>query len=252
MFSQPAACWGETSVSSWSADVRKTKTNFLSHLAGEPGLVKGPVRRNERGVAQERHRQLGCYGDLKIQSRRKECYEILRINELPSLWFRYQLREPSGGGSGGVVVSHQQHLLKVLVSGRAGLSGPGQVLALETAQKNRISQEGSGRGGGRGRRCSYQLQQEVAEVGPRPVRVRSVRARKVNHIQEETLVDVKILKAKRITAAFSLAMSVATLFCFNGFSVHTGVHVQHLRVRWRSVLDVQLQGLQRLLLLDEV
>lgn len=165
MFSQPAACWGETSVSSWSADVRRTQTNFLSHLAGEPGLVKGPVRRNERGVAQERHRQLGCYGDLKIQSRRKECYEILGINELPSLWSRYQLREPSSGGSGGVVVSHQQHLLEVLVSGRAGLSGPGQVLALETAQTTELARNApageAGEADGAPTSCSRKLRRSA-------------------------------------------------------------------------------------------
>lgn len=59
---------------SFSDDLTETKTSrvLLPHLAGQPGLVKGPVGRNQRGVAQERHRQLGCYGELKTQSRRKE------------------------------------------------------------------------------------------------------------------------------------------------------------------------------------
>lgn len=42
----------------------------------------------------------------------------------------------------------------------------------------------------------YQLQQEAAQVGPRSVGVRSVGVRKVYHIQEEALVDVKVLKDK--------------------------------------------------------
>lgn len=42
----------------------------------------------------------------------------------------------------------------------------------------------------------YQLQQEAAEVGPHPVRLRSVSVREVNHVQEQALVDVKVLKIK--------------------------------------------------------
>lgn len=99
----------------------------------------------------------------------------------------------------------------------------------------------------------YQLQQEVAEVGPHPVRLRPIPVRKVHHIQEETLVDVKILQAEGITAV-SPVFYVPSLFCFNGWGLtcNTGVQVQHLRVRWHSILYVELQGLQRLLLLDEV
>lgn len=44
--------------------------------------------------------------------------------------------------------------------------------------------------------AAYQLQQEAAQVGPRSVGVRSVGVRKVYHIQEEALVDVKVLKGK--------------------------------------------------------
>lgn len=40
----------------------------------------------------------------------------------------------------------------------------------------------------------YQLQKEIAEVGPHSIRVRSVCVWKVNQVQEQPLVDVKVLK----------------------------------------------------------
>ncbi len=43
----------------------------------------------------------------------------------------------------------------------------------------------------------YQLQQETAEVGPHPVRLWSVSVRKVNQVQEQALVDVKVLGEKK-------------------------------------------------------
>lgn len=51
------------------------KSDFLSwrwtHPAGQAGLVERLVCRNELGVTQQRHRQLGCYGVLKVNIRRK-------------------------------------------------------------------------------------------------------------------------------------------------------------------------------------
>lgn len=51
------------------------KSDFLSwrwtHPAGQPGLVERLVCRNELGVTQQRHRQFGCYGALKVNGRRK-------------------------------------------------------------------------------------------------------------------------------------------------------------------------------------
>lgn len=44
----------------------------------------------------------------------------------------------------------------------------------------------------------YQLQQEVAEVGPHSVRLWSISVRKVNQVQEQALVDVKVLRVKKI------------------------------------------------------
>lgn len=94
-------------------------------------------------------------------------------------------------------MSDEQHLVKVLVSRGAGLSTPGQVLALETPQTAEFRKNALvGKVGNADGVHTYQLQQEVAEVGPHSIVLRSVQVGKVNHIQEETLVDVKILKAK--------------------------------------------------------
>ena len=41
---------------------------------------------------------------------------------------------------------------------------------------------------------TYQLQQEVAEVAPHPVRLWSIGVREVNQVQEQPLVDVKVLR----------------------------------------------------------
>lgn len=57
-----------------------------------------------------------------------------KINVPSSFSSTYQLLEPFGGRSGGVVVSDEQHLVEVLVSRRVGLRRPRQVLALRTPQ----------------------------------------------------------------------------------------------------------------------
>lgn len=57
-----------------------------------------------------------------------------KINVPSSFSSTYQLLDPFGGRSGGVVVSDEQHLVKVLVSRRVGLRRPRQVLALRTPQ----------------------------------------------------------------------------------------------------------------------
>lgn len=57
-----------------------------------------------------------------------------KMNVPSSFSSTYQLLDPFGGRSGGVVVSDEQHLVEVLVSRRVGLSRPRQVLALKTPQ----------------------------------------------------------------------------------------------------------------------
>lgn len=44
----------------------------------------------------------------------------------------------------------------------------------------------------------YQLQQEVAEVGPRAVTLRSVGVGEVDHVQEQALVDVVVLRVLKV------------------------------------------------------
>lgn len=70
---------------------RCSSSDWWAHLAGEARLVESLVRRNELGVTQQRHGQLGCYGDLGKHSRRRErlfmtsicfgpCYDFIHIH----------------------------------------------------------------------------------------------------------------------------------------------------------------------------
>lgn len=151
---------------------------FLSlrwtHPAGQSRLVERLVCRNELGVTQQRHRQLGCYADLQQNSsrRRRRSFNLkmtnkTTINLLPpavqkevassaltlkilfiyqslvllkkvknNLWrLEYQLLHSSGGRSRCVVVSDQQHLFKVFMSRRVRLGRPGHVLTLKITKK---------------------------------------------------------------------------------------------------------------------
>lgn len=111
----------------------------------------------------------------------------------------YQLLDSFGGGSRGVVVSDEQHLLEVFVSWRVGLGRPGHVLTLKSLKRRAVEHHGTFTSKKRSKQDTvviYQLQQEAAEVGPHSVRLRSVSVRKVNHVQEQALVDVKVLKVK--------------------------------------------------------
>lgn len=51
----------------------------------------------------------------------------------------------------------------------------------------------------------YQLQQEVAEVAPHPVRLWSIGVRKVNQVQEQALVDVKVLRITMVKCIVRLS-----------------------------------------------
>lgn len=110
----------------------------------------------------------------------------------------YQLLDSFGGGSRGVVVSDEQHLLEVFVSWRVGLGRPGHVLTLKSLKRRAVEHHRDihKKRSKQDTVVIYQLQQEAAEVGPHSVRLRSVSVRKVNHVQEQALVDVKVLKVK--------------------------------------------------------
>lgn len=135
---------------------------FLSDLASEPGLIKGPVGRNEHGVAQERHRQLGCYGDLKTHSRGKEYYRSKKekcsvpfLFHVPAarplwrqIWWRSSERRAASGRSPREQESWPQ---QTQTGSRSG-----------NATNGRITGEKMSSGTWEGGRRSYQLQQEVA------------------------------------------------------------------------------------------
>lgn len=108
-----------------------------THPAGQTGLEERLVCGNELGVTQQGHRQLGCDADLKGNGSRKRSFKFgLRVSEdqlshrFLSSCFTYQLLDPFGGGSRGVVVRDEQHLFKVFVSRGVGLGRPGRVLTL--------------------------------------------------------------------------------------------------------------------------
>lgn len=128
----------------------------------------------------------------------------------------YQLLHPPGGRARGVVVSDEQHLLKVLVSRGVGLGRARHVLTLGRRRSRRRTQRTS-----YGYDCQlhcclsleplrtktslqdfntrmrgvyfYQLQQEAAEVCPHAVGVGAASVGEANHVQEEPLVDVEVL-----------------------------------------------------------
>lgn len=195
-------------------EVEEELSGCWTHPAGQAGLVESFICRNELGVTQQRHRQLGGHADLKNSSSRSEenkseAVMLKKISRLPDevkiklsvmfLWFVYQLLDSPGGGSGGVVMNDQQHLLKVFVSRSVGLSRPGQVLTLRTTRAGFIREQSVRNNSFKTflNLSVYQLQQEGAEVGPHPVRFWSVGVGKVDQVQEETLVDVEVLRVKQ-------------------------------------------------------